>query len=951
MSRTNRCKTTIRVKYPLDEALTIKQAERETLNEAIIKQAETKKGTLKRREVYNLFTGKGKLHGLNFKDFQSFHAFTAAKKIFETGQFFTPHHLAEKIVSIAQPFGYILDPCCGSSVFCNFLVEKDFTGVELDEEAVAVSKYLYPHATIIEHDIRYWRAKQQYDFILTNPPYNLRWYNRSNPLSSQSFILRQAKEWLSKYGIFLAIVPYNYLNDDFFFSKDIAYINEHYTWLGSVRLPKNSFQKAYQVFFETKVIAFQNCSPSSKKETFQNDYLTWKELANRIEQAKARRQENILETVRQGGKNDYCFSNSQRLPTGGFDFQVRKYLYEIRQHATTQKYLNQAIALLNQLKNQVKPAGMEWEEWEQTKLQEVEVIKRLKRFAKATQAHKRNKLNVRTKKACPIQTTAFKDLIPDLEDVQFLNGFTFKNEVGEHHLTNIQKEDTALMLRKQYGILNWQQGIGKTVASYAICERRNVRLRIILSKPLAIKNTWIPFLKRNKEEAILIKKESDLDLTKKYWCITLNTLARSKRLQKRIKKTLRQISNKVQLIVDESDNLCNRSTSFYKSTRSALRKCQYKLLTTGTTTRNHAGELYPQLELLYNNSNNLRDENYIIYYQNKEGKIQPKENPNYNKPYHPYFGLSQYAAGFSPSKATVFGIEKHNQDVYNYDRMVEILSYTSIIRTFEEVVGKKHDLKQIKVQFTEAEKGLQIELLKEFHRICYIYFHSTGNARKEAGLMKMRQLRLLIKSTSIPESFIGHDIPISTKRQAIYKKAMAMEGKVCIGCTLKSTTHLYYEMFGMQLQKPIFLITGETPIKKREKLCAQFEATFNGILICTQQSLESSVNIPSCNTVYVEALQWNLSRMSQFYFRFIRFNSKENTDVWFINYEQSIENNLLSLVMAKERINRALKLEESTEQEELFDLFGLDWIEEFLQTEYNEETEKYEIGWGEQVLQ
>jgi len=69
------------------------------------------------------------------------------------------------------------------------------------------------------------------------------------------------------------------------------------------------------------------------------------------------------------------------------------------------------------------------------------------------------------------------------------------------------------------------------------------------------------------------------------------------------------------------------------------------------------------------------------------------------------------------------------------------------------------------------------------------------------------------------------------------------------------------------------------------------------------------------------------------------------------NYEQSIENNLLSLVMAKERINRALKLEESTEQEELFDLFGLDWIEEFLQTEYNEDTGKYEVGWGEQVLQ
>jgi len=177
----------------------------------------------------------------------------------------------------------------------------------------------------------------------------------------------------------------------------------------------------------------------------------------------------------------------QKTITGGFDFQIRKYLFEIRQHPETKKHLNRAITLLNQFKNQVRPAGMEWEEWEQTKLQETEVIKRLQRFAKATQAHQRNKLHVKTQKACPIQTAPFKDLNPHTEDIEYLDQFTFKNEVGEHHLTDLQKQDTALMLRKRYGILNWQQGIGKTVASYAICERRNVHLRIILSKPLEIK--------------------------------------------------------------------------------------------------------------------------------------------------------------------------------------------------------------------------------------------------------------------------------------------------------------------------------------------------------------------------------------------------------------------------------------------------------------------------------
>jgi hypothetical protein len=50
--------------------------------------------------------------------------------------------------------------------------------------------------------------------------------------------------------------------------------------------------------------------------------------------------------------------------------------------------------------------------------------------------------------------------------------------------------------------------------------------------------------------------------------------------------------------------------------------------------------------------------------------------------------------------------------------------------------------------------------------------------------------------------------------------------------------------------------------KRRERIIREFEATPNGILACTQQSFKSSTNIPSCNDVILEALQWNIVRQS-----------------------------------------------------------------------------------------
>lgn len=179
-----------------------------------------------------------------------------------------------------------------------------------------------------------------------------------------------------------------------------------------------------------------------------------------------------------------------------------------------------------------------------------------------------------------------------------------------------------------------------------------------------------------------------------------------------------------------------------------------------------------------------------------------------------------------------------------------------------------------------------------------------------------------------------------------------MPGKVALGCTTLAAMDMYAEYLQEQFpDRPVFIIQGNVNFKKRISIIDQFEATENGILISTQQSLKSSINIPSCNEVIIESLQWNIPRMEQYYFRFIRLDSTENTNVHFVTYEDSIEQNLMALVLTKERLNEFIKTGEVMEQSEIYEEFdiSISMIETLLRREKDEDGKLY-ITWGHQQV-
>ena len=212
---------------------------------------------------------------------------------------------------------------------------------------------------------------------------------------------------------------------------------------------------------------------------------------------------------------------------------------------------------------------------------------------------------------------------------------------------------------------------------------------------------------------------------------------------------------------------------------------------------------------------------------------------------------------------------------------------TRISRTFAEVVGPdKYSIHRHSCEFSQAEAELYRKLVEEFFKF-KDYFESTGNRRKDAGLQAIRQLKLLIEGCSHPHLFpdyegSGH----AEKFQKVRQLLQEFQGeKVAIGILRKNVFGkdylAHWVNYLSDLGRQIFVISGEISFSKRGQIIEAFQESKDGILLSTQGSLKSSVNIPACNRVIIPCLNWNMPKLAQYYFRFIRMDMLTPTEVHF----------------------------------------------------------------------
>ena len=262
-----------------------------------------------------------------------------------------------------------------------------------------------------------------------------------------------------------------------------------------------------------------------------------------------------------------------------------------------------------------------------------------------------------------------------------------------------------------------------------------------------------------------------------------------------------------------------------------------------------------------------------------------RDNHRYRQPFPPRGGSVLFKQCFNPAHTTVFGIKQHNQNIYNEESLRILLEYTIITRKFKEIAGDKYHIRNREMPQNIHEQKVYRKIITELDSIIFEYYNSTGNSRKDSALRMVRQMQLLIDATSMPQLFKEYDSTVvPNKALTIFDEVDNYEGKIAIGCTsLKAVEWYKNELEYRYPMRPLFVVKGSVEFNKRGSVTKAFEETHNGILLCTQQSLKSSVNIPTCDRVLIESKQWNIPKIEQFFFRLhTGHDSKNVTNVIFL---------------------------------------------------------------------
>ncbi|MBO5956822.1 MAG: N-6 DNA methylase [Bacteroidales bacterium] len=985
---------------------------RAEINEKILFAINSGKDMIPAESIYNCYTGIGGLHNLKQSDFNSYHEYAEAKKEFEMGQFFTPHEICRDMVNVLSPSSseMILDMCCGMGNFFNHLPNQhNAYGFDIDGKAISVAKYLYPNAHIEKCDIQQYHPEQHFDAIIGNPPFNLKFDFRL----SQEYYIDKAYHLLNPAGFLMIIVPASFMQNEFWEKSRVSRVNEDFSFIGQTRLSPHAFTSVGVDNFNTKIMVFLRRSQHIEMTPYNTDeFVSMAELKERVKRAREMKHRLRLDLMRETNRIDKeeLEHFEYKLAKYMYELKAHKRLNKHIDKATAlvTKFRNQ--------KPPENATNEQTKEWERKKLTTVKVLVTIRKYITSQNVIPRKEIalvktsygfklkqyaprlldktehrsasvnnlilghsklpmpesvteeNIKQIRAAHkiihrkqlehiIQNQIFSDMQTEDSFAEYLDNASFMNKDGERcEFTRLQKHDINLVLQKKYALLNWQQGSGKTAAVYHrakyLLKYGKVRNVIILSPAIATNMTWAPFLSVNKEQYQMIRTYKDLENVPKGIFLLISTSMVGK-LKRELMRFVKLSSRKLCLIFDESDEITNPSSQRTRHILSVFRRLKYKILDTGTTTRNNIAELYSQFELLYNNSVNMTCWCDSIYHENKDKAIECENNPHYGEPFPAFRGHILFKSCHCPGKATVFGIEKQNQDIYNKEELFELIGKTIITRKFRDFAGEKYRIRTHTVSPSKGEHEVYRVIIEEFCRICELYYNSTGDTKKDAGLRLMRQIKLLIKACSVPHlisGYYGDDYP--SKTRYIDSLIRKIRGKVAIGCTTLAALELYeHHIRECFPDRPIYVVKGDVSFKKRQCIVKEFDSTINGILICTQQSLSSSVNIPSCNDVILESLQWNIPKMEQFYFRFIRLDSKEMKDVHYVTYEDSVEQNLMALVLVKERLNEFIKTGEVKEQSEIFEEFDITMsVIDSLLIRTKDSEGKIHISWGSQRI-
>jgi type I restriction-modification system DNA methylase subunit len=326
----------------------IPQSRRAEINEKILYAIRSGEELIPAEIIYNTYTGLGGLHNLRQDDFENYHEYSNAKKEFEIGQFFTPHAVCKQMVELTELdiSDTVLDMCCGMGNFFNHLSNPhNAYGFDVDENAVTVAQYLYPDAHIETCDIRQYYSPQKFDMIIGNPPFNLDF----DGMPSQFYYCMKAAKILRPAGLMTIIIPCSFLESEFWNKTQVNAIGRDFSFIGQMKLPSDAFSSVGVEDFETKIMVFSRESEHIETNPYNpEEFLSHDELKGRIKDFK-----RLKNSAKYKIKRESRLINDSEKQV--FEYQLKKYLFELKTHPNLKTHYRKAIALVSKFRNQKPP--------------------------------------------------------------------------------------------------------------------------------------------------------------------------------------------------------------------------------------------------------------------------------------------------------------------------------------------------------------------------------------------------------------------------------------------------------------------------------------------------------------------------------------------------------------------------------------------------------------------
>lgn len=105
----------------------------------------------------------------------------------------------------------------------------------------------------------------------------------------------------------------------------------------------------------------------------------------------------------------------------------------------------------------------------------------------------------------------------DARIADWLSAFSLWDAENEEtiHLNDIQRHDLNLILQKRYGLLQWEQGSGKTLAGIAVglyrMKHQHMHSTWVVSSAISIRNNWDVVLPNYGLSYVFVQRLADLE--------------------------------------------------------------------------------------------------------------------------------------------------------------------------------------------------------------------------------------------------------------------------------------------------------------------------------------------------------------------------------------------------------------------------------------------------------